>query len=155
MQISRDKSRISNLESPAPYNSYGRFLRNKFGCRVFKVSIDAGFGCPNRDGTISMGGCSYCNNDSFRPKSAERLKPISEQMREGMEYLSRRYGAEKFIAYFQPSTNTYAPLDTLVPLYEAAVNHPDVVGLSIGTRPDCMDENKLAWLQVGLLKNIL
>lgn len=130
-----------------PYKSYGRFLRDKFGCRVYKISVDAGFLCPNRDGTISTGGCSYCNNDSFRAKSANPLKSVSEQIQEGMEYLRKRYGAEKFIAYFQPSTNTYAPLETLIPLYEAAISHSDVIGLSIGTRPDCIDEGKIAWLE--------
>jgi radical SAM protein (TIGR01212 family) len=129
------------------YNSYGRFLKDKFGCRVYKVSIDGGFSCPNRDGTVGVGGCTYCNNDSFRPKSAESLKPIPEQIQNGIEYLKKRYGAEKFIAYFQSFTNTHAPLETLVPLYEAAIDHPDVIGLSLGTRPDCVDENKIAWLE--------
>jgi uncharacterized protein len=144
--MKRPQSRIPNPESHS-YNSYGRFLRDKFGCRVYKISVDAGFLCPNRDGTISTGGCSYCNNDSFRAKSANPLKSVSEQIKEGMEYLRKRYGAEKFIAYFQPSTNTYAPLETLIPLYEAALEHPDVIGLSIGTRPDCVDEGKIAWLE--------
>ncbi|HSW39071.1 MAG TPA: TIGR01212 family radical SAM protein, partial [Acidobacteriota bacterium] len=129
------------------YNAYGLFLREKFGCRVYKVSIDAGFSCPNRDGSVSFEGCAYCNNDSFRPASAARLKPIAVQMEEGIEYLRRRFGARKFIAYFQPYTNTYAPLDTLAPLYEETLEHPDVVGLSLGTRPDCIDEEKLAWLE--------
>jgi uncharacterized protein len=129
------------------YNSYGKFLKEMFGCRVYKVSVDAGFSCPNRDGSVSSGGCTYCNNDSFRPRSAERLRPVSAQMEEGIGFLRQRFGARKFIAYFQPYTNTYAPLDTLIPLYEAALNHPDVVGLSLGTRPDCMDKEKLAWLE--------
>lgn len=129
------------------YNAYGRFLKETFGCRVYKVSIDGGFTCPNRDGSLSVEGCTYCNNDSFRPKSAARLRPVSEQLSEGMDYLRRRYGARKFIAYFQPFSNTYAPLADLVPLYEAALDHPDVVGLALGTRPDCIDEEKLAWLE--------
>ena len=129
------------------YNSYGRFLREKFGCRVYKVSVDGGFSCPNRDGALSTGGCSYCNNDSFRPTSAERLRPIAVQMEDGIAYLRKRFGARKFIAYFQPYTNTYAPLEKLIPLYEAALDHPDVVGLSLGTRPDCIDREKLAWLE--------
>jgi radical SAM protein (TIGR01212 family) len=127
--------------------SYGRFLRDKFGCRVYKVGIDAGFNCPNRDGSFSTAGCAYCNGDSFRPKTSSRIKPIEQQIAEGMDYLRRRYGAGKFIAYFQSATNTYAPLEVLAPLYEAAVARPDVVGLAIGTRPDCIDEEKLAWLQ--------
>lgn len=133
------------------YNSFGRFLREKFGCRVYKVSVDAGFGCPNRDGSIATGGCAYCNNESFRPRSAEPLKPIFEQMRDGMEYLRKRYRADKFIAYFQLSTNTYAPLEVLIRRYEEALGQPDVVGIAIGTRPDCVDEGTLAWLE-GLAK---
>jgi radical SAM protein (TIGR01212 family) len=129
------------------YNAYGPFLRNRFGCRVYKVIVDAGFTCPNRDGTVAMGGCTYCNNDSFRPESAERLRPIAEQVVLGIGYLRRRYKAQKFIVYFQPFTNTHAPIERLVPLYEAALEHPDVVGLSIGTRPDCVDEAKIAWFE--------
>jgi uncharacterized protein len=96
---------------------------------------------------VAIGGCTYCNNDSFRPKSATRLKPVSEQVEEGMDFLRRRYGAEKFIVYFQPFTNTHAPLSMLIPLYETALHHPDVVGLSLGTRPDCIDEDKITWLE--------
>ena len=127
--------------------SYGRFLRDKFGCRVYKVSVDAGFSCPNRDGSLSTAGCAYCNGDSFRPKTSDRIKPIEQQISEGKNYLRLRYGAEKIVVYFQPATNTYAPLDVLAPLYEAAAAQADVVGLAIGTRPDCIDETKLAWLQ--------
>jgi uncharacterized protein len=141
------ESLISNLESQIRYNSYGRFLRKKFGCRVYKVSVDGGFSCPNRDGTVAVGGCIYCNNDSFRPRSANRLKSIADQVAEGIAYLRKRYDAQKFIVYFQPFTNTHAPLDVLIPLYEAAMDHPDVIGLSLGTRPDCVDESKLAWLE--------
>jgi uncharacterized protein len=145
--MSKDASRISNLESRIRYHTYGRFLKERFGCRVYKVSVDGGFGCPNRDGTVATGGCTYCNNDSFRPKSATRLKPVAEQVQEGSDFLRRRYGAEKFIVYFQPFSNTHAPLATLIPLYEAALQHPDVVGLSLGTRPDCIDEEKISWLE--------
>ena len=127
--------------------SYGRFLRDKFGCRVYKVGIDAGFSCPNRDGSLSTAGCAYCNGGSFRPKTSDRIKPIEQQITEGIEYLRRRYGAGKFIAYFQSATNTYAPLEILAPLYELAISHTDIVGLAIGTRPDCIDEEKLDWLQ--------
>lgn len=127
--------------------SYGRFLRDKFGCRVYKIGIDAGFNCPNRDGSLSTAGCAYCNGESFRPKTSNRIKPIEQQIAEGADYLRLRYGAEKFIAYFQSATNTHAPLEVLAPLYEAAVSRTDVVGLAIGTRPDCIDEEKLAWLQ--------
>src|SRR5213594_2558302 len=129
------------------YNSYGAYLKERFGCRVYKVIVDAGFTCPNRDGTVAIGGCTYCNNESFRPGAVSRFKPIPEQVESGIAYLRRRYRAEKFIVYFQPFTNTYAPLETLVPLYESALQHPDVVGLSVGTRPDCVDEAKLAWFE--------
>jgi radical SAM protein (TIGR01212 family) len=129
------------------YKAYSRFLREKFGCRVQKVSVDAGFTCPNRDGTLGRGGCTYCNNNSFRPGTASRRKSVSDQVAEGIEYLKSRYRAQKFIVYFQPFTNTYAPLEDLIPLYESAIKHPDVVGLSIGTRPDCVDEGKIAWFE--------
>ncbi len=140
-------SGMTKAESQIRYNSYGRFLRERFGRRVYKVSVDGGFSCPNRDGTVGVGGCIYCNNDSFRPKSASSLKSISVQVSEGIEYLRKRYGAEKFIVYFQPFTNTHAPLETLIPLYQAAIEQPDVIGISLGTRPDCMDEEKLSWLE--------
>jgi uncharacterized protein len=144
--MDKPQPKISDREPPIRYHSYGRFLREKFGCRVYKVSVDAGFTCPNRDGTVSTGGCIYCNNESFRPRNADRLKSVTAQVKEGIDYLRKRYAAEKFIAYFQPYTNTHAPLEVLIPLYETAMDHPDVIGLSIGTRPDCVDESKLSWL---------
>ena len=131
------------------YNAYGSFLKEKFGCRVYKVSVDGGFTCPNRDGTIATGGCIYCNNASFRPPSADRISSVAAQIEAGVAYLRKRYRAEKFIAYFQPFTNTHAPLDVLAPLYETALSHHDVIGLSIGTRPDCIDEAKIAYLETG------
>jgi uncharacterized protein len=129
------------------YNSYGAFLRETFGCRVYKVVVDAGFTCPNRDGTLARGGCTYCSNDSFRPNAVSRFTPIRIQVEQGIEYLRTRYRARKFIVYFQPFSNTHAPLASLAPLYEEALSHPDVAGLSVGTRPDCVDGEKLAWLQ--------
>src|SRR5436189_1601240 len=99
----------------ARFRSYDRWLQEKFGQRVYKVIVDAGFTCPNRDGTVAVGGCTYCNNDSFRPAAVDRLAPVSEQVERGIEYLKRRYRAEKFIVYFQPFTNTYAPLERLAP----------------------------------------
>ena len=129
------------------YNAYGRFLKEKFGGKVYKVSVDGGFSCPNRDGTVGINGCTYCNNDSFRPETASRLKPVGEQVLTGMDYLKKRYGAEKFIVYFQPFSNTHAPLKELIPVYESAIDHPDIVGLSVGTRPDCVDADKIAWFE--------
>lgn len=137
-------------QSPFPgnrYNAYGRFLKEKFGERIYKVSVDGGFSCPNRDGTVAVDGCAYCNNSSFSPRTANRLKPVGDQVRQGIEFLKKRYGAEKFIIYFQPFSNTHAPLEDLVPVYESAIDHPDIVGLSVGTRPDCIDEEKIAWFE--------
>ncbi len=129
------------------YNAIGAYLKERFGCRIRKVSVDGGFTCPNRDGTIGIGGCTYCNNDSFRPAGADRLMPIAEQVEHGIARLRNRFHDCKFIVYFQPFTNTHAPLERLVPLYESALKHPDVVGLSVGTRPDCIDESKLRWFE--------
>ena len=109
--------------------------------------MDAGFTCPNRDGTIAVGGCAYCNNGSFRPHGVNRLLPIAAQVEYGIAYLRSRYRAQKFIVYFQPFTNTHAPLEQLIPLYDAALAHPDVAGLSVGTRPDCVEDEKLAWFE--------
>ncbi|MFQ5824953.1 MAG: TIGR01212 family radical SAM protein [bacterium] len=129
------------------YNSYGQFLKDKFGTRVHKVPVHAGFTCPNRDGTVAVGGCTYCNIDSYTPRAARARVPIKEQVRTGIEYLKKRLGAKTFIVYFQPYSNTYAPLEHLQRLYEQALEHPEVVGLSVGTRPDCIDEDKLAYFE--------
>lgn len=133
------------------YNSFGAFARERFGASVHKVNIDAGFTCPNRDGTVGVGGCIYCNNQSFRPSSCSPSISVAEQVRGGIEYLKRRYRAAKFLAYFQPYTNTYAPVANLEKLYREALDEPSVVGLAIGTRPDCIDEAKLDLLE-GLSK---
>jgi radical SAM protein (TIGR01212 family) len=129
------------------YNSFGSFVKKRFGASVHKVNLDAGFTCPNRDGTLGFSGCIYCNNDSFRPASCKPTLPVREQMSNGIAYLRKRYGAEKFIAYFQPYTNTYAPLPELERLYSEALEEPSVVGLAIGTRPDCIDEEKIGLLE--------
>jgi uncharacterized protein len=132
------------------YHAYNFFLRNKFGGRVQKVSIDAGFTCPNVDGTVAKGGCTFCDNRSFSPsRRSPRMSPrdVQGQISEGIRRLKWRYDVEKFIAYFQPATNTYAPVEKLRPLYEAAIDHPDVVGLAIGTRPDCVPDDVLDLLE--------
>ena len=129
------------------YNSFGRHTKKRFGVSVHKVNVDAGFTCPNRDGTLGVSGCIYCNNDSFRPSSCKPTLSVSEQVRDGIAYLRKRYGAEKFIAYFQPFTNTYAPVEELERLYREATEEPSVVGLAIGTRPDCIDEEKIGLLE--------
>lgn len=132
------------------YNFYGAYLREKYeGKRVFKIIADGGFTCPNRDGSKGYGGCTYCNVDSFTPELSRKLPTIREQIEQGMERAIKNYRAEKFIIYFQPNTNTYAPTHYLKSLYDEAlsINPENVVGLSVGTRPDCMDFEKLALLE--------
>ncbi len=121
-------------------------MKEKFGFTVYKVNVDAGFTCPNRDGTLGVTGCIYCNNDSFRPGSCRPAMSISEQIGNGISHVSKRYKAGKFIVYFQPYTNTYAPVAQLEALYGEALRSPSVIGLAIGTRPDAIDKDKLALL---------
>lgn len=131
---------------PLPYNNYGTYLRSKYeGKQVYKVIVDGGFTCPNRDGTKGRGGCTYCNVDSFTPLNTRTYKTIAEQLERNMEFAAKRFGAELFIVYFQPNTNTYAPVETLKTLYDHAlsINSDKIVGLSVGTRADCLDEEKL------------
>ncbi len=145
MTISVGKTETSTLgkaDSPR-YRTYSSFLKDIFGERVHKVVVDAGFTCPNRDGTLALGGCTYCNNSSFRPPSAIKTTPIADQVEDGIGYLRKRVDARKFIVYFQPYSNTYADIGYLRDLYSDALRHPDVVGLAIGTRPDCVDEAKI------------
>jgi radical SAM protein (TIGR01212 family) len=120
-------------------NSYGRYLRRRFACRVSKVNVDAGFTCPNRDGSRGIGGCIYCDNSSFSPGATQPDIPLEEQMAAGMNYHRQRLGSEKFLVYFQKFTNTYGPVELLRALYTKALAHPDVVGISIGTRPDALE----------------
>lgn len=129
------------------YNAFGAYLKKKFGTVVYKVNVDAGFTCPNRDGVLGVTGCIYCNNDSFRPSKCNPYLPIKEQIRNGINYLKIRYRARKFLVYFQPFTNTYAPVSELQRLYREALSEPSVIGLAIGTRPDCIDEEKMELLQ--------
>ena len=124
-------------------HSYGTYLRRRFGCRVSKVNVDGGFTCPNRDGSRGTGGCIYCDNSSFSPGGTVPDKPIEQQMAEGMAYHRTRLGSEKFIVYFQKFTNTYGPLAKLRELYTRALAHPDVIGLSVGTRPDSLPDDAL------------
>ncbi len=128
---------------PERFRSYNRWLRDRFGERVYKVIVDAGFTCPNRDGTVATGGCTYCNNSSFRSPAAIKTDPIRDQVRQGIEYVRKRFNARKFIIYFQPFTNTYAKTEHLRQLYFDAIDHPEVVGLAIGTRADCVDAEKV------------
>jgi radical SAM protein (TIGR01212 family) len=126
------------------FYAYGYFLRQKFGGqRVQKVSLDAGFTCPNVDGTVAVGGCTFCDNRSFSPSRRVPRQGIFDQLEDGIRRLKRRYDVDQFIAYLQPATNTYAPVDRLRPLYLAALSHPKVVGMAIGTRPDCVPDDVL------------
>ena len=128
------------------YNSYNFWLRRRFGARVQKVSIDAGMTCPNVDGTVATGGCVFCDNRSFSPSRRLPRRGIAAQIDEGIRRLKFRYRVDQFMAYFQPATNTYAPLARLRSLYEEALVHPQVVGLAIGTRPDCVGNDVLDYL---------
>ncbi len=130
------------------YNSFTEHLKKLFGGRVQKLTVDAGFTCPNRDGTLGRGGCTYCDNDAFNPSYCDPGKTITQQLSEGIGFHANRYRrADHFLAYFQPYSNTYAPLERLRQLYGEALAFPNVAGLVIGTRPDCMDDEKLAFLR--------
>jgi radical SAM protein (TIGR01212 family) len=149
------------MQMKSRYNEFNTYLRSLFGCRVQKITIDAGLGCPNRDGTVSTGGCIYCNARGSGTGAHAAGLSVTDQLLKGKESLSRRYKAKKFIAYFQSFSNTYAPLDKLKSLYDEALAVEDIVGLSIGTRPDCVNEpvlgllqdyarNYLIWIEYGL-----
>lgn len=130
------------------YNDFGTWIRKQFpDFRVQKISIDAGFSCPNRDGKISSGGCTYCDNRTFNPSYCDRKKSISEQLEEGKTFFSRKYPDMKYLAYFQAYTNTYAKVEQLREMYEEALRVEDVVGIVIGTRPDCMSDELLDYLE--------
>ena len=129
------------------YNSYIGYFKKTYGERLQKVVVDAGFTCPNRDGLVGTGGCTYCDNAAFHPGYSTAGVPIHEQIDEGIKFHRIRYRkAEKFLAYFQPYSNTYAPLERLREVYEEALSHPLVAGIVIGTRPDCVDEAKIDYL---------
>jgi len=144
------------------YTSFADELRRIFGCRVQRISVDAGFTCPNRDGRISRGGCIYCDRrGSGSGAMADRGQSLDEQIVRGITWARKKYGASRFIAYFQSFTNTYGPVPRLQELYDRALQHEGMVGLSVGTRPDCVDEavlellaayreNFLVWLELGL-----
>lgn len=143
------------------YYDLKSFWRNRFGCRVYKLPIDAGFTCPNRDGTVSEGGCIYCDGRGSRLRQAGPLPSVSEQIRRGKEYYRTHRNAGKFIAYFQTFTNTYGPIEKLRVLYDEALAEEDIIGLSVGTRPDCVPEEVIqlfqdyakhthVWLELGL-----
>lgn len=129
------------------YNSFVGYFKRKYGERLQKIVLDAGFTCPNRDGKVGRGGCTYCDNAAFHPSYSTAGKSLHQQLDEGIEFHKVRYRTtEHYLAYFQSFSNTYAPLERLRSLYEEALMHPQVVGIVIGTRPDCVDEEKLDYL---------
>jgi radical SAM protein (TIGR01212 family) len=143
------------------YFAFSRFLREKFGTKVYRVTVDGGFTCPNVDGTVTTGGCVYCDNRSFSPNRRQPRVPIREQLRRGIASQQKRYGAERFLAYFQAATNTHAPVEKLRRLYDEGLDHPQIFGLAIGTRPDSVPDpvldliqkyarNRYVCLEVGL-----
>jgi uncharacterized protein len=155
------------LSKPSLWNNTKRyydmksFWLNRFGCRVYKLQIDAGFTCPNRDGTVSKGGCIYCEGRGSRLRQIGPLPSVTEQIRRGKEYYKKNRNSGKFIAYFQTFTNTYAPIEKLKELYDEALAEEDVIGLSVGTRPDCVPDGTIdllrdyarerhTWLELGL-----
>lgn len=129
------------------YNDFGTWIRKQFPYRVQKISVNAGFSCPNRDGRIGVGGCVYCDNRTFNPSYCAHHQSITEQLEEGKRFFARKYPEMKYLAYFQAYTNTYAPIDQLRTLYEEALQVEDVVGLVIATRPDCMSDELLDYLE--------
>ena len=143
------------------YNPFSEELKRVFGCRVHRISVDAGFTCPNRDGTVGREGCLFCGDRGSGSFGIARGETVADQLEQGKEVMVRKYRAKKFLAYFQPYTNTYAPVATLAALYDAALAVPDVVGLIVGTRPDCLPRETLEllaayhrktwfWLELGM-----
>jgi radical SAM protein (TIGR01212 family) len=143
---SQKEHRIYQWGHDRRFNAYSNYFRKEFGERIQKLSIDAGFTCPNRDGSRGHGGCTYCDNNAFNPSYCDPEKSVGQQVREGIAFHEWRYRrARKYLAYFQPYSNTYAPLEDLKNKYEQALRFPEIIGLVIGTRPDCIDEEKLEY----------
>ncbi len=133
-----------SAEQPLRFNSYAGYIKELFGTRLQKVAVNAGFTCPNRDGRLSTGGCTYCDNEAFTPSYCSAQKSISQQIAEGIEFHVVRYPrAKRYLVYFQSFSNTYAPLSVLNRIYDEALTHPQVEGIVVGTRPDCVDAAKL------------
>ena len=128
------------------YNDYSSFIKQKFSQRVQKISLDTGFTCPNRDGTKGIGGCTYCNNNTFNPNYCKPSKSITQQLDQGISFFAKKYKTQNYLAYFQAYTNTYADIDLVKQLYTEAMQHPKVRGLVIGTRPDCINEDLINFL---------
>ena len=144
------------------YNFFGDYLNEKYGCKVLKLPVNAGFGCPNRDGTLGSGGCVFCSDEGSASPSAVKSETILEQMNSAERSFARKFDRVRYIAYFQAFTNTYAPLDTLKQAFDTALSYPGVAGLMIGTRPDCVPDDVLdliasykkdsfeLWLELGM-----
>src|SRR5437763_9027532 len=137
----------AGLSPERRYYAFSQFLKEKFGAKVYRVTVDGGFTCPNVDGTVARGGCVFCDNRSFSPNRRLPRTTVREQVERGVALLQQRYGAHQFIAYFQAATNTYAPVTKLRRLYDEALDHPQIVGLAVGTRPDCVPDPVLDLLQ--------
>ena len=129
------------------YNEFGSWLKGQLGFKVQKISLNAGFTCPNRDGTVGVGGCTYCNNQTFNPAYCQTEKTVTQQLEEGKQFFARKYPDMKYLAYFQAYTNTYGDVSHVIRLYEEALRVRDVVGIVIGTRPDCMPDELLDYLE--------
>lgn len=144
-----------NMSPACPYNDFSSFLRKNFDCKVQKISVHAGFTCPNRDGTKGSGGCTYCNNQTFNPEYCRTEKSVREQLEEGRLFFSHKYPGMKYLAYFQAYTNTYGELDSLKQKYEQALDLEDVVGIVVGTRPDCVPDDLLDYFEALSRKTFL
>ena len=130
------------------FNAYSEYLKKRFAGQVQKVAVNAGFTCPNRDGTKGLGGCTFCNNDAFNPSYCVEDKSVEKQIQEGIEFHKKRYKrATQYLAYFQAFSNTYASLENLKTIYQPALRHPDIIGLVIGTRPDCINHEMLKYFR--------
>ena len=143
------------------YRDYASYIKEKFGTRVQKIALNPGFNCPNRDGKIGLGGCTYCNNQTFSPFYVKGLTPTNKQLEQGIAFFSKKYKCQKYIAYFQSFTNTYGEPERLRALYEETIRRPEIAALSIGTRPDCLSADilqmlgelsriKPVWVELGL-----
>lgn len=151
-----------NPRLPLPFTSFSHVLRQIFGCRVHKISLHAGLTCPNRDGTRGYGGCTFCDNTAFSTISRCGHLPLTEQLAQGFVSIHRRYHVDKFIAYFQTYSNTWAPLEHLRQLYDTILPYEQIVGLAVGTRPDCITaeiveciaryccDTRVVWIELGL-----
>lgn len=146
-----NENRVSGSSFPwghsRPFNDLSGFIKSKFGTRVQKLSVDAGFTCPNRDGLKGTGGCTFCNNKSFNPAYCSSEISVSQQINQGMAFFSRKYPDIKYLAYFQAYTNTYASLNHLIGLYDEALRIPGISGVVVGTRPDCITDDMLDYFQ--------